>query len=85
MEGGIQAQITDNGIGFLTSQRKDRTGSSFHQSVGITLTQRRLALLDQSQTDDSVQIRELKDENGEVAGTQVTVRISEVPETQEAP
>lgn len=74
--GRLQVTITDNGIGISTSQRRKKKRPSLHKSVGMTLTRRRLHLLDRSRNDEAVKIVELKDEKGAVLGTQVVIEIA---------
>lgn len=67
--------VTDNGIGIENSRKlKDKQGS-LHKSVGMTITQKRLELLDEGNTDKKVKIEEIKDRVGEVLGTKVEVKI----------
>ena len=71
----LLATVTDNGIG-VEQSRKTKTGAkSLHKSVGMTLTQKRLEMLDEGNTDSKVRIEEIKDRKGEVLGTKVEVKI----------
>jgi signal transduction histidine kinase len=76
VNGRLQITITDNGIGTLAAQDRKQKEASIHKSVGMTLTRKRLALLDQSRQDESVQISDLKDEDGTVLGTQVVINVA---------
>lgn len=74
--GHLQVTVTDNGIGITAAnERKQRDGST-HQSMGTSLTQRRLALLTQDNEQGAVEISERKDEKGIVQGTQVVIYIA---------
>ncbi|WP_306642265.1 sensor histidine kinase [Sanyastnella coralliicola] len=73
----LLATVTDNGIGYETSKRlKQQQGvKTLHKSVGMTITQKRLEMLDEGNTDKKVTIQEVKDRQGEVLGTKVDVKI----------
>ena len=73
-KGYLLATITDNGPGIYS---KKTTGPA-HQSVGMTLTRRRLELLDKNRDDALVRVQEIVGENGQVAGTRVAVRIPQL-------
>lgn len=72
VEDRLRVTVTDNGIG-PTAARGRQTAA--HRSVGMTLTQKRLALLDRSRRDEAIQILETKDETGVVTGTRVIIDI----------
>ena len=67
--------VTDNGIGFRAAEKKKQANSSLHKSVGMTLTRKRLELLDHSGKEENVVVEELTDEKGKVNGTRVMVWI----------
>lgn len=73
----LLATVTDNGIGYETSKRlKQEQGTkNLHKSVGMTITQKRLEMLDEGNSDKKVNIQEIKDREGEVLGTKVEVKI----------
>lgn len=68
--------VTDNGIGIEQSKKLNSgINSSLHKSVGMTITQKRLELLDDTKDDKKVFIEEVKDREGKVLGTKVEVKI----------
>jgi sensor histidine kinase YesM len=67
--------ITDNGIGIEASKKQKVGIASSHKSVGMTITKRRLEMLSANQGTGDILVQELKDENGKVLGTQVTLQI----------
>lgn len=72
----IQCTIVDNGIGRARSAENKGLGGAQHKSVGQSIVADRLKHLqgpDLSQT--LVQIDDIMDDTGQVAGTRVTVRI----------
>ncbi|NNE54549.1 MAG: histidine kinase, partial [Flavobacteriales bacterium] len=70
----LYATVTDNGIG-IEQSKKQKKGNSLHKSVGMTITQKRLEMLDAGNKDRKVNIEEIKDRQGEVLGTKVEVKI----------
>lgn len=70
----LYATVTDNGIG-IEQSKKQKKGESLHKSVGMTITQKRLEMLDEGNTDPKVKIAEIKSRKGEVLGTKVEVKI----------
>jgi ligand-binding sensor domain-containing protein len=71
----IIATIQDNGIGIEQSlKKKERPGQS-RKSLGMSITSRRLNMLDKEDESEKVQIEEVKGEKEEVLGTKVTIRI----------
>lgn len=71
----LMATVTDNGIGVEQSKKLKTGAQSLHKSVGMSLTQKRLEMLDEGNTDRKVKIQEIKDRSGEVLGTKVEVKI----------
>jgi len=69
------ATVTDNGIGIEKSKQLKENHGSLHKSVGMTITQKRLELLDENNKDSKVSIQEVKDRHGKVLGTKVEVKI----------
>ncbi|NQX92405.1 MAG: histidine kinase [Flavobacteriales bacterium] len=67
--------VTDNGIGIEKSKSQKGQNTSLHKSVGMTITQKRLEMLDEGNKDKKVDIKEVKDRHGEVLGTKVEVKI----------
>jgi signal transduction histidine kinase len=70
----LHATVTDNGIG-IEQHKKQKKGQSLHKSVGMTITQKRLQMLDESSSDRKVLIEEIISRKGEVLGTKVEVKI----------
>ena len=75
----LQATLRDNGIGRAASAKLKQTNGGIktgHESKGMSMVQQRLHLL-QQQYDKPFEatISDITDINGEVQGTQVTVRI----------
>ena len=68
----LEIQIEDNGIGFFQSQQMKETDRKLHRSLGMNISQKRLSLLDAANT---VNIQELKNKDGTIGGTLVTLRI----------
>ena len=66
--------VTDNGIG-IEKSKSQKQNNSLHKSVGMTITQKRLEMLDEGNKDKKVDIKEVKDRHGEVLGTKVEVKI----------
>ncbi len=74
MEGGyLLVTITDNGPGIHRTRQKH----TLHKSVGMSLTRRRLELLNIQSSGDLVKITDVQRDNGEVQGTKVEVRINQ--------
>jgi ligand-binding sensor domain-containing protein/signal transduction histidine kinase len=67
--------ITDNGIGIEASKKQKAGIASSHKSVGMTITKRRLEMLSGNSETGNIEVQELKDENGKVVGTKVTLQI----------
>lgn len=70
----LYATVTDNGIG-IEQSKKLKKKDSLHKSVGMTITQKRLEMLDEGNRDRKVAIEEIKDRKGVVLGTKVEVKI----------
>ncbi|MCB0761884.1 MAG: histidine kinase [Flavobacteriales bacterium] len=70
----LVATVTDNGIG-IEQSKKLKKDDSLHKSVGMTITQKRLQILDDGSKDKQVKVEEIKDRKGEVLGTKVEVKI----------
>lgn len=68
--------IEDNGIGREKAKELKSKSVSQKKSLGMSLTESRLALLNQyNHTDAGIEIRDLYDEKGNPAGTRVTLHI----------
>ncbi len=73
--GRLLVEISDNGIGIETSRRRSGM-NNLRKSVGMTITEKRLELLDRNDTTEKVQVRELKTPDGASRGTAVLVKIA---------
>lgn len=71
----LLATVTDNGIGIEQSKKQKSGKESLHKSVGMSITQKRLEILDEGNSDKKVKIEEIKDRMNEVLGTKVEVKI----------
>lgn len=71
----LHVTVTDNGIGIEAAKKRNSGDQSLHKSVGMSITQKRLELLDGSLKNKMVTVKEVKDRKGEVIGTQVDVKI----------
>lgn len=66
--------IQDNGIGIEASKKMKENRPTDHVSQGMKITHDRLKLFSKTTGKDyAIEFRELKDENGEVLGTQVRI------------
>lgn len=70
-EGLMVVRVRDNGVGI--QPRENRPTNTRHESVGMTLTQKRLELL-RGTGDEAVKITDLQEE-GKTKGTEVEIRI----------
>ncbi len=71
----LKCEISDNGIGILKSLSLKAQNSAVPKSLGIEFTKHRLVLLNESVQENSVLIHELKDEEGNINGTIVYLKI----------
>lgn len=73
----LNCSITDNGIGRLKAAEIKSKSAEENKSMGLKITTERLALLNQEKENlTSFEIVDLKNENGEAAGTTVKLKIS---------
>ncbi|MCB9265274.1 MAG: histidine kinase [Lewinellaceae bacterium] len=70
--GALAVTVRDNGLGFR--QDNGKAPSARHRSVGMTITEKRLELLGDTEG-KAVRVEVLKGEGGEVLGTEVRVRV----------
>ena len=68
-------EVIDNGIGMEASQKKKQVSEALHQSVGMKNTQKRLKMLGNALQKEAFNIETLKNADGTVEGTKVTMRI----------
>ncbi len=79
--GYLEVAVQDNGNGFSAAQNPvstlsaDRMEASTHKPVGMSITRRRMQLLEKSARTDLVQMEETKDAAGKVTGTLVRLKI----------
>lgn len=71
----LKVSIIDNGIGILESKRRKSKQAVMQQPLGMSITRRRLELLDQASRNNKVRVEELKAKSGEILGTKVTLLI----------
>ncbi len=72
----IFCEITDNGVGRETSRRINNQNNDHNVSHGLTLTHERLKLYE---NDNTLEIKDLYNDEGEPAGTKVILKIKSVP------
>jgi ligand-binding sensor domain-containing protein len=78
-EDHIHFLIRDNGIGRLRSAELNRLNRPNHASIGLAITEDRIAIFSQQQgSAGRVRITDLRDSKGQPAGTQVEVIIKAV-------
>ena len=75
----LVVRIQDNGAGFNPANTQENNPKT-HKSFGMTITKNRLELLATGKEKSRVNIKTRYDENGGVAGTEVTIHI-ELPRT----
>jgi putative methionine-R-sulfoxide reductase with GAF domain/ligand-binding sensor domain-containing protein/two-component sensor histidine kinase len=72
----LECMVEDNGVGRDKARELKSKSASNSKSLGMKLTESRLALLNKhAQWDASVEIMDLKSDNGEASGTRVILRI----------
>lgn len=69
----LHITVEDNGPGLSAGAKNDSAEPPAHKSVGMGITQKRLALLGGS---DNFQIEEIRNAAGEVQGTRVRVKVN---------
>ena len=74
-KGFLVVTVIDNGIGIEASKKLKEGIASSHKSIGLSVTARRLEMLSGNGGLGTVDTAELKDEEGQVKGTQVRVWI----------
>ena len=73
----LQCTISDDGIGRDAAERLKSKSAGTQKSMGLQITAQRLALLNQDKGVHTLyEIEDMKDENGNAAGTKVIVRIA---------
>jgi two-component system, LytTR family, sensor kinase len=71
--GRLKIIVEDNGLG-INATRAEKTQNLLHNSLGMDLTKDRLELLQQLyRRTFTSEVMELKDKEGKVAGTRVTL------------
>jgi tetratricopeptide (TPR) repeat protein len=72
--GGVRYTVTDNGVGrSAAAQFQNPMAAGKHQSKGLELLRKRLALMDRSSVAPSAEIDDLLDANGNAQGTRVVI------------
>ena len=83
-EEALYCVIKDNGIGRKKASELKSQLAENHKSMGLQITKERLAMIGEQQSSESpVQIEDLYDKNGFVAGTKVTIKIFSLPDFEE--
>ncbi len=73
----LQCTISDDGIGREAAERLKSKSAGTQKSMGLKITEQRLALLNQDKGIHTLyEIEDMKDENGDAAGTKVTLKIA---------
>ena len=75
----LNCTIADNGIGRAKAMVLKSKSGDKQKSFGLKITTERLALFNNEKTSASYYVEDLKDENGEDAGTRVTLKIRPKP------
>lgn len=74
--GMLECVIEDNGVGREKAKELRSKSASGKKSLGMKLTEDRLALLNrEAQFDSSVEVQDMKTQGGEARGTRVIVKI----------
>ncbi len=75
-QGHVFIKITDNGVGRKITAKKDFQVQQINHPMGLKITTDRILLLRKFKwSEDSVNIRDLVDNEGKPAGTEVTIKI----------
>ncbi len=74
-EGYLRVTVRDNGVGIETSRRLKSGRNSAHKSIGLSVTQRRLEMLNEDNQFGKVELAEIKGPDGKVQGTQAEIWI----------
>ncbi len=72
----LKCEIQDNGIGRSAAAKQKSQRDQQHKSTALLITQERLDLLNKSADQPSIEIIDLKDENGKPTGTLVQILIA---------
>jgi tetratricopeptide (TPR) repeat protein len=70
----LECTIADNGVGRKAALELS-SKSAKHKSMALQITKERIALLHVEQKEDSIEIEDLYDDNGNATGTKVMLRI----------
>jgi len=80
MDDYLVCQVEDNGIGRQKAAAYKRDGMMNHESKGTSLTGQRINLMNKKrQSDILLDITDIFDNDGNIAGTKVTVRVPLLP------
>jgi hypothetical protein len=71
----IEYTIADNGMGRKATLALNNKSAGKYKSMGLQITKERIALLDNQQGIQSIEIEDLYDNNGNASGTKVLLRI----------
>ena len=75
VENLLQITIRDNGIGMERSRLKKEGKEKLRTSLGMSITQKRLSLQNQTREEAFLKIKELVDQAGTPCGTEIIIRI----------
>jgi LytS/YehU family sensor histidine kinase len=70
----LECIITDNGVGRKAASEFENRSAAKYKSMGLQITKERIALLDK-EGEQSIEIEDLYESNGNANGTKVTLRI----------
>lgn len=71
----LRCTVTDNGIGFEKSKASKLGLVNVHKSMALDIIRKRLEMMPAGKDAARIDIEELKNENGEAAGTKVTLQL----------
>jgi sensor histidine kinase YesM len=72
----LNCAITDNGVGREKAEEMNTKTAEKEKSMGLRITTERLALLNRDESlQTNYKIEDLKDEEGNAAGTKVTLKV----------
>ena len=73
----LQCTISDDGIGREAAERLKSKSAGTQKSMGLQITAQRIALLNRDKGVHTLyEIEDMKDENGNAAGTKVILKIA---------
>ncbi|MCB0633548.1 MAG: histidine kinase, partial [Lewinella sp.] len=73
--GLLRITVRDNGIGIFHSRKAKEHTQPMRKSLGMSITEKRLALHNGISTQDQFEVAELKGSNESIVGTEIIIRI----------